>query len=184
MNLAYFQKVFLYQVIIVIDMKLKRFLLRYYPPGIILEGTDLSLKEIDVLDLNESTDTNHLAEMIVSNEPLISSKKKHHVVMLLNKLVDKKKIDCVVDYYYLYQTLHAHVLPLTNCAFNKNGNRFITGSYDRTCKIWDATTGKEVFILEGHKNVVYSVAFNNPFGNLIVTGSFDKTAKIWDANNG
>jgi dynein assembly factor with WDR repeat domains 1 len=38
--------------------------------------------------------------------------------------------------------------------------------------------------LEEHKNVVYTMAFNNPFGNLIVTGSFDKTAKIWDANTG
>ena len=60
--------------------------------------------------------------------------------------------------------MKAHVLPLTNCAFNKNGDRFITGSYDRTCKIWDTETGEEKFTLEGHKNVVYCIAFNNPFG--------------------
>jgi len=42
--------------------------------------------------------------------------------------------------------------------------RFITGSYDRTCKIWDTETGEEKFTLEGHKNVVYCIAFNNPFG--------------------
>lgn len=80
--------------------------------------------------------------------------------------------------------MKAHVLPLTNCAFNKNGDRFITGSYDRTCKIWDTALGEEKFTLEGHKNVVYTIAFNNPFGDKIVTGSFDKTAKIWDANSG
>ena len=33
------------------------------------------------------------------------------------------------------QILRAHILPLTNCAFNKSGDRFITGSYDRTCKV-------------------------------------------------
>lgn len=68
---------------------------------------------------------------------------------------------------------------------------FITGSYDRTCKVWDTNLGEELFTLEGHKNVVYTVAFNNPFGFLlifivfslfyrdkIVTGSFDKTAKV------
>lgn len=38
--------------------------------------------------------------------------------------------------------------------------------------------------MDGHKNVVYCIAFNNPFGDKIATGSFDKTAKIWDANNG
>lgn len=33
------------------------------------------------------------------------------------------------------KVLRAHILPLTNCAFNKSGDRFITGSYDRTCKV-------------------------------------------------
>jgi hypothetical protein len=36
--------------------------------------------------------------------------------------------------FYLFKILRAHILPLTNCAFNKSGDRFITGSYDRTCK--------------------------------------------------
>ena len=56
--------------------------------------------------------------------------------------------------------------------------RFITGSYDRTCKIWNTHTGEEMFTLEGHKNVVYSLSFNNPFGDRVATGSFDKTAKV------
>ena len=33
-------------------------------------------------------------------------------------------------------------------------------------------------------NVVYCIAFNNPFGDRIATGSFDKTAKIWDSSTG
>ena len=37
--------------------------------------------------------------------------------------------------FYLFKILRAHILPLTNCAFNKSGDRFITGSYDRTCKV-------------------------------------------------
>lgn len=42
--------------------------------------------------------------------------------------------------------------------------RFITGSYDRTCKIWDTRTGQELKTLMGHDNIVYALAFNNPFG--------------------
>ena len=42
--------------------------------------------------------------------------------------------------------------------------RFITGSYDRTCKIWDTSSGEELHTLEGHRNVVYAIAFNNPYG--------------------
>lgn len=45
---------------------------------------------------------------------------------------------------------------------------FITGSYDRTCKVWQTETGCEVYTLEGHRNVVYAIAFNLPFsGNSI-----------------
>ena len=40
-------------------MKLKRFLLRYFPPGIILEyqrGEELLQKNVDLLDLTPGTD--------------------------------------------------------------------------------------------------------------------------------
>ena len=56
------------------------------------------------------------------------------------------------------------MLPLTNCAFNKGGDKFITGSYDRTCKVWDTASGEELHTLDGHRNVVYAISFNNPYG--------------------
>lgn len=43
-------------------------------------------------------------------------------------------------------------------------SRFITGSYDRTCKVWDTASGEELLTLEGHKNVVYAISYNVPFG--------------------
>ena len=36
--------------------------------------------------------------------------------------------------------------------------------------MWNTLTGEELLTLEGHKNVVYAIAFNNPFGDKIVTG--------------
>ena len=90
----------------------------------------------------------------------------------------------VASDFALFKVLRAHILPLTNCAFNKSGDRFITGSYDRTCKVWNTYTGEEVAALEGHKNVVYAISFNNPFGDKVVTGSFDKTCKLWNAETG
>ena len=55
--------------------------------------------------------------------------------------------------------------------FNKSGDKFITGSYDRTCKVWDTITGQELLSLEEHKNVVYTMAFNNPYGYTILNKS-------------
>lgn len=77
-----------------------------------------------------------------------------------------------------YKTLPCHELPLTNCAFNKNGDKFITGSYDQTCIIWSTDTGEILQKLKGHKNVVYAIGFNLPYGDKVATGSFDATAKV------
>ena len=75
-------------------------------------------------------------------------------------------------------------MPLTNCAFNKNGDKFITGSYDQTCIIWDTDSGEILQKLKGHKNVVYSISFNLPYADKVGTGSFDQTAKLWDVKDG
>lgn len=98
---------------------------------------------------------------------------------LIEKLESNESSD-----FFLFKILRAHILPLTNCAFNKSGDKFITGSYDRTCKVWNTITGDELLTLEGHRNVVYAIAFNNPYGDKIITGSFDKTCKLWSAESG
>ena len=146
-----------------------------------------------------------LVNQIVHQEPLISAARKPQLARLIQKLIEKQESNEAKD-FYLYKILRAHILPLTNCAFNKAsgdtrrragrrgcasdnarapsahvaqaGDKFLTGSYDRTCKIWNTETGEEYKTLEGHKNVVYAIAFNNPYGDKIVTGSFDKTAKV------
>eukprot|EP00997_Jenningsia_sp_PLL12_P009768 NODE_679_length_1516_cov_126.623040_g559_i0.p1 GENE.NODE_679_length_1516_cov_126.623040_g559_i0~~NODE_679_length_1516_cov_126.623040_g559_i0.p1 ORF type:complete len:279 (-),score=31.85 NODE_679_length_1516_cov_126.623040_g559_i0:615-1451(-) len=168
-------------------MRLRRFLLRYYPPGITLEyehsnGTPDS-KTIDLLTLSPEMDLDSLADEIVESEALISDARRPQIKKLLDKLIERMTCD-KRQLFYLFKMLRAHILPLTNCAFNKSGDKFITGSYDRTCKVWDTMTGNELLSLEGHKNVVYAIAFNNPFGNRIITGSFDKTCKVWDAESG
>lgn len=66
--------------------------------------------------------------------------------------------------FSVYKQLKTHQQPLTNCAFNKGGDMFITGSYDRTCKLWKTGSGEELLTLTGHKNIVYCLAFNNPYG--------------------
>ena len=58
-----------------------------------------------------------------------------------------------------------------------DGKRIVTGSEDKTAKIWDATTGAEMLTLKVHANVD-SVAFS-PDGKRIATGNQDGTAIIW-----
>ncbi|XP_010163052.1 dynein assembly factor with WDR repeat domains 1-like, partial [Antrostomus carolinensis] len=148
-----------------------------------VQGGEPKTRSIDLLDLRPDTDAIALVEEIQKEEPLITASCKEHIIHLVQRLQEKlgEKED---HKFYLFKVLKAHVLPLTNVAFNKSGSRFITGSYDRTCKVWDTTSGEELRTLEGHGNVVYVIAFNNPYGDKIATGSFDKTCKLWSTETG
>ncbi|EPQ17849.1 WD repeat-containing protein 69 [Myotis brandtii] len=154
--------------------------------GIMLEyekSGELKTKSIDLLDLSPSTDVSALVEEIQKAEPLITASRSHQVKLLIQRLQDKLR-EHSDHQFELFKVLRAHILPLTNVALNKSGSCFITGSYDRTCKVWDTASGGELFTLDGHRNVVYAIAFNNPYGDKIATGSFDKTCKLWSVETG
>ena len=67
-------------------MKLRRFLLRYYPPGIILEyeqGGEMRNKPVDLLQLTPESDLEVIVNQIVRQEALISENRKPQLRKLL-----------------------------------------------------------------------------------------------------
>lgn len=62
-------------------------------------------------------------------------------------------------------------------------DKIVTGSFDRTAKIWDANTGQRYHTLKGHKMEIVCLSFD-PHGMLVATGSMDHTAKLWDVETG
>lgn len=95
-------------------------------------GEELT-KPIDLLGLTPDTDVDVLLNQLIRQESLLSEKRKPQLEKLVNKLIDKLEENADQS-FYLFKILRAHILPLTNCAFNKSGDRFITGSYDRTVR--------------------------------------------------
>uniref|UniRef100_A0A3P9BJ95 Uncharacterized protein n=1 Tax=Maylandia zebra TaxID=106582 RepID=A0A3P9BJ95_9CICH len=156
-------------------MKLKRFLLRYYPPGIILEyekGGFLRTKSIDLLDLTPECVSYELVEEIRQSEPLVTKAQADQVKQLVIRL-QKKQTQQDHHRFCFSKELKAHILPLTNVAFDKSGS-----SYDRTCRVWDTASGQSCTLLEGHRTEnLYNM------GGLRLA-LFDKTCKLWCAETG
>ncbi|KIN95038.1 hypothetical protein M404DRAFT_68281, partial [Pisolithus tinctorius Marx 270] len=65
-------------------------------------------------------------------------------------------------------------------AFSPDGKRIVSGSRDKTVRVWDVVGGVQIGSpLEGHTDEVESVAFS-PDGKRIVSGSWDNTVRLWE----
>ena len=59
----------------------------------------------------------------------------------------------------------------------------VSGSCDKTIKIWDSNSGGLLKTFEGHTDNVTSVNFTTD-GKKILSSSKDKTVKLWDSETG
>ena len=71
-------------------------------------------------------------------------------------------------------------------AFCKQGNEAIVAVGDclaTVVRIWDASTGQELKVLEGHGQRLRTVEFS-PDGRLLAAGSISQGARVWDWRSG
>lgn len=60
-----------------------------------------------------------------------------------------------------YKT-YIHFISLDNFVLFLFFESCVTGSYDRTARIWDVESGSELSILQGHQNAIFTVQYNYP----------------------
>jgi WD40 repeat protein len=83
--------------------------------------------------------------------------------------------------------LQGNAESILSVAFAPDGVTLASGSKDKTIKLWNLKTGKEIRTLRGHNDKVNSVAFlpGGSQNNLtLVSGSSDKTIKLWNPSTG
>ncbi len=80
--------------------------------------------------------------------------------------------------------LRGHESGVLCVAITPDGKKIVSGSRDKTIRIWDLETGKELKVLSGHTDAVYSVAITPNGKQIVSAGSGDKTVRIWDLDTG
>jgi WD40 repeat protein/uncharacterized caspase-like protein len=76
-----------------------------------------------------------------------------------------------------------HSGSVTSISFSPDGRILVSAGFDKSLKMWDVASGRELRTLTGHTGRVKAVAFS-PDGRAVLSGSDDNTLKLWDPADG
>src|SRR5207253_2409941 len=79
--------------------------------------------------------------------------------------------------------LAGHTSYVISVSFGPDGRLALSGSDDKTLRLWDVSSGRCVRALEGHTDKVFSVSFS-PDGRFALSGSMDRTLRLWEVATG
>ncbi len=76
-----------------------------------------------------------------------------------------------------------HHGEVTAVAYSHDGKLVATGGRDKTLRIWEHNTGRELRIINGHQYTVRSISFSSD-DKIIMSGSNDGRTVLWDVLTG
>jgi WD40 repeat protein len=83
----------------------------------------------------------------------------------------------------LAYTLTGHSHYVSSLAFTPDGLTLVSGSWDKTVKLWQMNTGQEIQTLTGHSEDLRCVVVS-PDGQTIASCGEDKVIKLWQLSTG
>ena len=81
------------------------------------------------------------------------------------------------------KTFALHLDAVTAVSLSTDGSFALSGSADRTLKVWDIATGQCLKTFVGHAAEITSACFSDD-GQYILSGSADRTLKFWRVSTG
>ncbi len=97
------------------------------------------------------------------------------LMLLLSFTANSQSIETIIQ--------KGHELAVLAVAISPDSNYVATGSRDKSAKLWELSTGREVRSFLGHQASVNSLDFSHD-GKFLITGGNDKTIKIWEVKTG
>jgi WD40 repeat protein len=81
------------------------------------------------------------------------------------------------------RALEGHSEDVTCVSMTHDGKLCVSGSKDKSLRVWNLENGKCIKVLRGHKGEISSLSIT-PDGKRAVSGSLDRTLRVWDLESG
>ncbi len=130
------------------------------------EITD-TLKQFAYVDWRHKTDEQYANLLAACSPPVVAL-----------ELAVEQKVEPTTG-----KVLKGHTDWIEGVAITSDGRRAVSGSGDKTVRVWDVETGKCLATLEGHTDWVFGVAITSD-GRRAVSCSDDNTVRVWDVETG
>lgn len=72
-----------------------------------------------------------------------------------------------------------HQQLINHVQFSPDGRWLLSGSFDKSVKLWDGVTGKFLATMRGHVGPVYQLSWSAD-SRMFVSASKDSTLKVWE----
>ncbi len=141
-----------------------------------------------ILDVSARHAASHYRDLFFHDHPKVFEYKlnQSNINFELQQLMSAHLLQehtCALSEFKQQQQCNGHADFVNSVGFNHDGSQVVSGSDDRTVRIWDARTGQALQECNGHTGWINAVAFNHD-GSQVVSGSDDGTVRMWNARTG
>jgi F-box/WD-40 domain protein MET30 len=134
-------------------------------------GEIVSIKE----DSQTETSSSKIPASLVPSTPTQATKKRPWKEIYAERLVVERNWR---KGNYTVKDFNGHTDAVMCLQSDEPTGRLVTGSFDKTLRVWDIDTGLCLATLKGHTRVIRALQFDEC---KIVSGSMDATIRIWNA---
>ena len=79
--------------------------------------------------------------------------------------------------------LQGHTSWVSAVAVTHDGRHVVSGSNDKTLRVWDLANGRTKITLQGHSNWITAVTVTSDDRH-VISSSWDSTVRVWELKDG